>query len=46
MKIKRIISMVLLSVFVLSSIEVCNAAYESQVNDVQAICDIAVEYYV
>lgn len=44
MKIKRIISMVLLSVFVLSSIEVCNAAYESQVNDVQAICDIAVEY--
>lgn len=44
MKIKKIISLVLLTVFVLSAAQVCNAAYETQVNDVQAICDIAVEY--
>ncbi len=44
MKIKKIISLVLLTVFVLSAVQVCNAAYETQVNDVQAICDIAVEY--
>ena len=44
MKIKKIISLVLLTVLIFSAAQVCNAAYETQVNDVQAICDIAVEY--
>lgn len=44
MKFKKIFGLVLPAVMAISSFSVCHGAYETQLDDVKAICDVAVEY--